>query len=341
MRSTATFADRVVCNRDFKLWVEDGVATRLYQLSSDPLEQDNLIHSDHPAHVVARNELQAVVASFPVTDNSPRYTPLAEPLPNQDRDKSLKWGSPPDQPLPREMMKGTTQKTPSHDREAEDLRSDLTCVSGELEKTRQELAEQKSLFQRYFNLVDSIIGTLDREGNLERINRKGLELLAYREDELIGRNWFGTCLPQPEGLEVILPVFQDIMAGNLEGARYFENSIQAKNGRRRLIAWHNNYFRDQSGEIIGTISSGEDITDRRRVEEQKSRLLPRLRQAVDQIHTLQGILPLCSFCKKIRDDSDTWQPLESYLRDHSDADISHGVCPECTRKHYPELFRGE
>jgi hypothetical protein len=65
----------------------------------------------------------------------------------------------------------------------------------------------------------------------------------------------------------------------------------------------------------------------------------RYRAAERRIQTLQGLLPICMFCKKIRDENDHWQPLESYIAGRSEASFSHGLCPECGRKHYPEVFK--
>ncbi|MEE8554009.1 MAG: response regulator, partial [Desulfobacterales bacterium] len=62
-----------------------------------------------------------------------------------------------------------------------------------------------------------------------------------------------------------------------------------------------------------------------------------LQKALDEIKTLRGILPLCSFCKKIRDDKGYWEQVDVYIHKHSQADISHSICPECAREHYPDL----
>jgi len=61
-----------------------------------------------------------------------------------------------------------------------------------------------------------------------------------------------------------------------------------------------------------------------------------LQNALLEVKTLQGLLPICAHCKKIRDDQDNWQPMESYISQHSAAKFSHGVCPDCLLKHYPE-----
>jgi len=63
-----------------------------------------------------------------------------------------------------------------------------------------------------------------------------------------------------------------------------------------------------------------------------------LQQALDEIKTLRGILPICSFCKQIRDEEGMWRRMEEYIHEHSDADFSHGICPDCMKKHYPEEY---
>lgn len=63
-----------------------------------------------------------------------------------------------------------------------------------------------------------------------------------------------------------------------------------------------------------------------------------LQKALDEVKQLKGILPICSFCKKIRSDSGYWEQVDIYLQKHSEADVSHGICPECLEKYYPEEF---
>jgi C4-dicarboxylate-specific signal transduction histidine kinase len=62
-----------------------------------------------------------------------------------------------------------------------------------------------------------------------------------------------------------------------------------------------------------------------------------LKKALDDINTLKGIVPICSHCKKIRDDKGYWNQLEVYVQKHSDAEFSHGICPDCAKEHYPDL----
>ena len=74
----------------------------------------------------------------------------------------------------------------------------------------------------------------------------------------------------------------------------------------------------------------------RRQQAEKDQLIRQLQDALDQVKTLKGIVPICASCKKIRDDKGYWQQVEIYIQKHSDAEFSHGVCPDCLRKYYPE-----
>jgi hypothetical protein len=80
-----------------------------------------------------------------------------------------------------------------------------------------------------------------------------------------------------------------------------------------------------------------DITDRKRAEKEREKLIKKLEEALKEIKALRGILPLCSFCKKIKNDKGHWEQVDVYIHEHSQADVSHSVCPECMRKHYSDL----
>ncbi|MFP4350653.1 MAG: response regulator [Thermodesulfobacteriota bacterium] len=71
---------------------------------------------------------------------------------------------------------------------------------------------------------------------------------------------------------------------------------------------------------------------------ERQRLTTELKTALSQVRQLKGLLPICSHCKRIRDDRGYWNQIESYIRDHSEAEFSHSICQECVRKHYPELY---
>lgn len=80
-----------------------------------------------------------------------------------------------------------------------------------------------------------------------------------------------------------------------------------------------------------------EITERQQVEKDKERLIQELREALENVRKLRGLLPICAYCKKIRDDQGYWNQLESYISQHADVTFTHSVCPECSKKIYAEL----
>lgn len=134
-------------------------------------------------------------------------------------------------------------------------------------RAEEALQRQVGLNEYYLDTVQTLIVALDTEGRITMINRMGCEILGYARHELLGRHWFANYLPQPEGMERVYPVFQRIMAGELGALEYYENPVRCRDGRLRLIAWHNASLTDTTGRMTGILSSGEDITERRHAEE--------------------------------------------------------------------------
>jgi PAS domain-containing protein len=93
---------------------------------------------------------------------------------------------------------------------------------------------------------------------------------------------------------------------------------------------------DEAGELTHIIECGMDITARRQVELERQAMLERLERALEQVNQLRGLLPICASCKKIRDAEGAWKQLEVYIRDHSEADFSHTLCPDCAGRLYPK-----
>ncbi len=149
------------------------------------------------------------------------------------------------------------------------LRIFAARAASELDRRRTErrLAEERNRANRYLETVQAILVALDSRGRVTMINPKGCQVLGYTADELLGKPWFELCLPQPEGLRDVFPVFGALMSGKVQGADYHENPVVTKSGALRCIAWHNTLLRDERGHIVGTLSAGEDITERREAEQ--------------------------------------------------------------------------
>ena len=98
-------------------------------------------------------------------------------------------------------------------------------------------------------------------------------------------------------------------------------------------------FKDSDGKLIGIVENFQDITERKKLEDEKADLIEKLQASLEKVKLLSGFIPICSTCKKIRDDQGYWSQVESYIRDRSEAEFSHGICPECATKYYSELHK--
>ncbi len=151
--------------------------------------------------------------------------------------------------------------------------------------TERKLAEQalraeKERAQLYLDVAGVVLVALDASGRITLMNRSGCRLLGYSENELIGRDWFDTCLPERVRDEV-KGVFNWLMVGAVQPVEYYENPVVTRSGEERLIAWHNVALRDESGRAIGTLGSGEDITARRQAEQEAQAEREQLRRILD------------------------------------------------------------
>ncbi|OPZ27088.1 MAG: Blue-light-activated protein [Lentisphaerae bacterium ADurb.BinA184] len=156
-------------------------------------------------------------------------------------------------------------------------------------QAERELRAQRDHGQQLLDVVGSMVITLDRHGRVTLANRKCLEVLRCTEGDIVGHDWFGDFVPE-QGRDATRQAFHRLIAGDLEPAEDFENPVLTADGEERTIAWHNALMRDDDGRIIGTLSSGTDITDRLRAEEERRRLDAKIQQAqkLESLEVLTG-----------------------------------------------------
>jgi two-component system cell cycle sensor histidine kinase/response regulator CckA len=140
---------------------------------------------------------------------------------------------------------------------------DLTRHKGLWGKLRQE----RNRAQQYLDIAGVIIVAMDKTGIVTLINKKGCDVLGYEEEEIVGKNWFDLCVPERLRKE-LTDVFKRLVSRQNEIVEYYENPILTKSGEERIIEWHNTILEDEKGQIIGTLSSGKDITLRKQTEEE-------------------------------------------------------------------------
>jgi len=142
----------------------------------------------------------------------------------------------------------------------------VSSLLGVIAFERRRIAEdaakrQKELSRTYLDVAGTIIVVIDRDQKIKLINKKGCETLGYQEEKIVGKNWFDLAIPSKIRDE-IRGFYEKMMSGELESIEYTEIPVQAKDGEEKIIAWHHALLRDEEGNITGTISSGEDITER-------------------------------------------------------------------------------
>ena len=134
-------------------------------------------------------------------------------------------------------------------------------------KRTAELEEAHNKARQYLDIAGVILVAIDADRRVTLINQKGCEVLESTFAEIIGKDWFETFVPKNIRQDA-LQGFRQLMAGEFEPVEYFENPVLTQGGRERLVAWHNVLLRDDDGHITSTLSSGEDITERRHAEKQ-------------------------------------------------------------------------
>ena len=186
------------------------------------------------------------------------------------------------------------------------------------------------LYEEYRVLVEQapiMIWRANKNAECDYFNQQWLHFTGRRMEQEVGNGWTEGLLA--EDFKKCLDIYLDAF----EKRRVFEMEYRLKryDGVYRWIFDRGVPFCDETGDFGGYIGSCIDVTER--VEAQK--LIEQKRSS--EIKQLRGMLPICASCKKIRDDSGYWRQLEVYIHEHSEAEFSHGFCPDCLKKLYPEF----
>lgn len=156
----------------------------------------------------------------------------------------------------------TLQRNKHHFQHIETIFTNVT----ERKEAEEKVRTERDRAQQYLDVAGVMIVVLDREGNVVQINRKGCEILGYKEAEIVGNRWFNAVFPEYHR-EEIYSAFQKLIAGEIETVEYVENVVVCRGGEQRMIAWHNAVIRDKDGQVQFTLGSGEDITERKQAEQ--------------------------------------------------------------------------
>ncbi len=230
------------------------------------------------------------------------------------------------------------------ERTAELARTNMLLFSEVEERKAIETALRDSQ-ARLRTIIDSTpdwIFIKDQEHRYRMVNEGYAKAFRRRPEDFLGKN----------DLELGLPV-ELVMGNPAKGIRGYwtddrevMDSGQMKfiaeepgvvNGEPMFLSTVKAPLLDAEGKVTGVLGYVRDITGRKAVEAERERLIQELQAALAEVKTLSGLLPVCGWCKKIRDDSGYWNSVEGYLKKSSGVDITHGICPECQTKMMAEL----
>lgn len=175
--------------------------------------------------------------------------------------------------------------------------------------------------QRFFELSIDLLCFADYSGYFRRLNPAWERTLGFTRQELMARPSIE--FVHPDDRERTLDQNRRVKNGG--EARAFENRYRCTDGTYRWFLW--NAVTDVQRQEIYSVA--RDITERKEAEAIRERLVHDLQSALAEVRTLQQILPICSYCRKIRDDDNYWQSVETYLAQHTQAQFSHSICPDC------------
>jgi PAS domain S-box-containing protein len=189
----------------------------------------------------------------------------------------------------------------------------------ELEERIAELRDE--LEDRFFSASIDMLCFLDFNGYFKRLNPAWERTLGFTLEELMSRPFIE--FVHPDDREATLRQNAEVRAGGR--ALEFENRYRCKDGSYRWLRW--NAAPDAGQRVIYSVA--RDVTESRRAEQEREQLVRELQAALSEVKTLREILPLCSYCRKIRDDENYWHTVENYISRHTSTQFSHSICPSC------------
>jgi len=181
-------------------------------------------------------------------------------------------------------------------------------------------------WEKIFDIIDDWISIIDLDSTILRTNHTVEKYFQMGVEKSIGMK----CCKLVHGTN--MPINGCPIPKMLKTKKRESAEVEIKDGCWMHITVDPIF--DDNGEMVSAVHIVRDITDRILIQKERERLVKDLQKALAQINTLSGLLPICSSCKKIRDDKGYWNLIESYIESHSDAKFSHSICPKCSDQLY-------
>lgn len=200
----------------------------------------------------------------------------------------------------------------------------------------QMLGKDETLLEGLFNSTPAGLLIVDKMGQIVFFNTEAERMFGYLQDEVLGKQ-----------VEILIP--EHFRALHTEHRKHFTDKPSRREMGIERNLWacrkDGSEFPVEAGLGYGGSSAKifisvvlVDISRRKAIENEREILIKELKSALEKVKQLNGMLPICANCKNIRDDNGYWNQIEAYIRDHSEAEFSHGICPDCAKILYPDLF---
>jgi PAS domain S-box-containing protein len=228
------------------------------------------------------------------------------------------------------LMRDTNRTKEQLINELADLRTQMKILTRSYNTLKKAKTRAENDWHVLFNrALDALLIINGDTGRILEANHTTETLLGYKESELADKPFSMLFSDQSE------PDFTK----TIEKVRMYDNVIVETFRRSdgtdcvmditvNMIPW---------GKDSVFLVALRDVSERVKAEKERESLVKELQEAMEKIKTLKGIVPICAHCKKIRNDEGFWQQVEVYVHEHSEAEFSHGICPECIRELYPEI----
>jgi len=198
----------------------------------------------------------------------------------------------------------------------------------------ERLRESEERYRNLFDHAHDMIHSVTPDGHFVFANPAWEKTMGYSWEELREMTIFDVL--HPSCVPHCVEAFGKVMSG--DPIENVQATFVAKNGQHINVEG-NVHPRVIGGKVTATQGIFRNVTERKSAEREQEQLILRLQSALDNVKILRGLLPICAWCKKIRDDGGYWKKVEDYIKEHTDASFTHGICPQCLKKLDPETYQ--
>lgn len=240
----------------------------------------------------------------------------------------------------KDVMGKALQKMLTSLRDAEEeVMRHRQCLEKQVEQKTRELEENRRMLR---TLLGNLQGMAYRCRNdpswtMEFVSEGVIALTGYRPEDLVGNQTisYGD-LVHPDDRDAVYQAVQESLSQRHPFILLYR--IRTKDDEEKWVWEKGRGIWSENGTLVALEGFITDFTVLKRLHQEREQLIEDLQKALSEVKTLSGLLPICSSCKKIRNDQGYWEQLENYFRKHSDILFTHGICPECMKKLYPDVY---